>query len=496
MDFGESSDSEDGSVYQPVSSDSSSEDADLRDHEWRPRDDHETKRRAKRTSRGRKSSGVQRVYGAFASERKAPRIQQVNVTAGTVAADYFKPVYKKQKQDQPVNWCRMCQSLLDIVCEQLESRWFMKPVSTKKYPDYLQIVRNPITLTVIKRKLSKGEYKDILHFKSDVDLMFNNAKLYTPEPKSVIHRETVELQNLFCINFSIITRDMFMEEPQEELQPPSTGIGRKRAAGDTLETNINEDSDAGSEYLLLKRMKQMDLTQDEVSDVVEAAGLKRNPRVAKRRFEATAADDSGVPHDMPDYLRDGVIEVRRSRDPDLVNDLKTHFIKKDEALIDSCGWKEFTGECIWCRETFSSEAIFRYHNPCLEAKAEFYGIFDPKTVYTCSCSKGHPDIESLQIHAAADHYPQSYHCNFDGCFFITENLDQMKNHSADHRNGIEMLYKCCWPDCERHFKIRNNGYMHVLRQHIQAKCYPCLKSGCLRDFYDKYNLSYHMRDSH
>jgi len=60
-------------------------------------------------------------------------------------------------------------------------------------PEYFNEIRNPVAYDGLKRKLKRKKYQSLEQFMRDVDLMFENAKLYN-EDESQIHKDAVHLQ--------------------------------------------------------------------------------------------------------------------------------------------------------------------------------------------------------------------------------------------------------------------------------------------------------------
>ncbi|TNN87336.1 Bromodomain adjacent to zinc finger domain protein 1A [Liparis tanakae] len=77
-------------------------------------------------------------------------------------------------------------------CEQLtvelvrhEDSWpFKKLVSRTQVPDYYDIIKKPIALSIIREKVNNCEYQTADGFVSDVDLMFSNCLQYNPRHTS------------------------------------------------------------------------------------------------------------------------------------------------------------------------------------------------------------------------------------------------------------------------------------------------------------------------
>ena len=68
-----------------------------------------------------------------------------------------------------------------------ESIPFRQPVDPSHLgiPDYFDIVRKPMDLSTIKRKLDTGQYQDPWEYVDDVLLMFDNAWLYNRKSSHV-----------------------------------------------------------------------------------------------------------------------------------------------------------------------------------------------------------------------------------------------------------------------------------------------------------------------
>ena len=74
-----------------------------------------------------------------------------------------------------------------------QSSWpFREPVSLEDVPDYLSVVREPIDLKTIEKKLSNNEYKVREQFCEDILKIFKNCKLYN-QPETVYFKCSNEL---------------------------------------------------------------------------------------------------------------------------------------------------------------------------------------------------------------------------------------------------------------------------------------------------------------
>ncbi|KAH9373302.1 hypothetical protein HPB48_005047 [Haemaphysalis longicornis] len=87
---------------------------------------------------------------------------------------------------------------------------FRQPVDPQllQIPDYFDIVKNPMDLSTIKRKLDTGQYQDPWQYVDDVWLMFDNAWLYNRKTSRVYR---------YCTKLS--------EEFEQEIDPVMQSLG-------------------------------------------------------------------------------------------------------------------------------------------------------------------------------------------------------------------------------------------------------------------------------
>lgn len=68
-----------------------------------------------------------------------------------------------------------------------ESNPFRQPVDPQNLgiPDYFDIIKKPMDLSTVKRKLDTGQYQDPWEYVDDVWLMFDNAWVYNRKTSKV-----------------------------------------------------------------------------------------------------------------------------------------------------------------------------------------------------------------------------------------------------------------------------------------------------------------------
>lgn len=71
-------------------------------------------------------------------------------------------------------------NLLDTICADSNASPFLEPVDWHELDllDYPKIVKSPMDLSTVKSKLLKGDYLSLEEFISQIQLIWDNCKLY------------------------------------------------------------------------------------------------------------------------------------------------------------------------------------------------------------------------------------------------------------------------------------------------------------------------------
>jgi ATP-dependent helicase STH1/SNF2 len=87
-----------------------------------------------------------------------------------------------------------------LACEAEEGRkrceLFREVPDKRDYPDYYQLIRQPIALSQIRKRSQSNYYKDVNQYKADWKLMFNNARTYNQEG-SWVYNDAEEMEKVF-----------------------------------------------------------------------------------------------------------------------------------------------------------------------------------------------------------------------------------------------------------------------------------------------------------
>lgn len=89
-------------------------------------------------------------------------------------------------------------TILDNLIASKVAEIFLEPVPWESLglTDYLEVVKTPMDLGTIKKRLEAHQYASFEGFKNDVTLVINNCKIYNPR-NSDVHKMGIKLEREF-----------------------------------------------------------------------------------------------------------------------------------------------------------------------------------------------------------------------------------------------------------------------------------------------------------
>ncbi|XP_058028621.1 protein polybromo-1 isoform X4 [Ahaetulla prasina] len=230
--------------------------------------------RNKRAVQGDRLSAITMTlqYGSESDEdavlAAAARYEEGESEAESIASfmDTASPLY--QLYDTVRN-CRNNQG-------QLISEPFFHLPSKKKYPDYYQQIKMPISLQQIRTKLKNHEYETLDHLECDLNLMFENAKRYNV-PNSAIYKRVLKMQQVMQAKKKELAR-------RDEIED-----------GDSMISSAT--SDAGSS----KRKSKKNIKKQRMKILYNVVLEAREPGTGRRLCELFMVKPSKK--DYPDYYK-------------------------------------------------------------------------------------------------------------------------------------------------------------------------------------------------
>ena|SRR3990167_164580 len=144
--------------------------------------------------------------------KRPPRIHSNRFRPAEIS--YGPPKYSKNVSDL----VKKCFKVLSQLQKHQYSRPFLKPVDpdAEGIPDYFDIVKEPMDLSKVDKRLRSGSYVNPMQFAADVRKIWSNAILYNPR-KSAIYRMTVQISDFFEQIYKPVEENPFAEPPNEYL---------------------------------------------------------------------------------------------------------------------------------------------------------------------------------------------------------------------------------------------------------------------------------------
>ncbi|XP_057464865.1 LOW QUALITY PROTEIN: transcription factor GTE8 [Actinidia eriantha] len=130
-----------------------------------------------------------------------------------------------------VNLMKQCEALLKKLMQHQYGWVFNTPVDVVKLniPDYFSVIKHPMDLGTIKKKIASGEYATPLDFLADVRLTFSNAMTYNPRGNDV-HFMADTVSKFFEVRWKVIEKKL----PKDSHLYPSPEISGLHEEKETL----------------------------------------------------------------------------------------------------------------------------------------------------------------------------------------------------------------------------------------------------------------------
>ncbi|KAM3623347.1 uncharacterized protein V6R79_009993 [Siganus canaliculatus] len=192
----------------------------------------------------------------------------------------------QKRQDQLRSCARLVREMLSK--KHVSYAWpFYKPVDVKALGlhDYQDIIKHPMDLGTIKKKLDNRQYRDAQEFAADVRLMFSNCYKYNPPDHDVVAMAR-KLQDVFEMRFAKMP-----DEPEEPVPVPTpssvlhpTPSSRQAlppsaiSEDDSSTSSESESSGGDSEQERQQRLAEL---QEQLKAVHEQLAALSQPQASK-----------------------------------------------------------------------------------------------------------------------------------------------------------------------------------------------------------------------
>ncbi|XP_058158628.1 bromodomain-containing protein 3 [Dasypus novemcinctus] len=172
---------------------------------------------------------------------------------------------------------RHCDSILKEMLSKKHAAYawpFYKPVDAEalELHDYHDIIKHPMDLSTVRKKMDGREYPDAQGFAADVRLMFSNCYKYNPPDHEVVAMAR-KLQDVFEMRFAKMP-----DEPVEAPAPPAPAAPAVSKGAESSRSSEESSSDSGSSDSEEERATRLAELQEQLKAVHEQlAALSQAP---------------------------------------------------------------------------------------------------------------------------------------------------------------------------------------------------------------------------
>ncbi|XP_036901425.1 bromodomain testis-specific protein [Sturnira hondurensis] len=208
------------------------------------------------------SSPVLTEKNPVLTEKRPSKMPPIKETGGKNVLPDSRQQYKVVKNVKVTEQLRHCSEILKemLAKKHYSYAWpFYHPVDVNGLGlhNYYDVVKNPMDLGTIKRKMDNQEYKDAYEFAADVRLMFMNCYRYNPPDHEVVTMART-LQDVFEMHFAKIPDEPIESMPVCNSQTDTTKTHERESSSEaSSEDSSSNDSEDEQVQRLAKLQEQL-----------------------------------------------------------------------------------------------------------------------------------------------------------------------------------------------------------------------------------------------
>uniref|UniRef100_A0A8B9QXY5 Bromodomain containing 3 n=1 Tax=Anas platyrhynchos TaxID=8839 RepID=A0A8B9QXY5_ANAPL len=191
---------------------------------------------------------------------------------------------------------KYCDSILKEMLSKKHAAYawpFYKPVDAEalELHDYHDIIKHPMDLSTVKKKMDSREYQDAQGFAADIRLMFSNCYKYNPPDHEVVAMAR-KLQDVFEMRFAKMP-----DEPAETPPPPpptapvvSKSTESSHSSEESSSDSDSSDSEEERATRLAELQEQLKAVHEQLAALSQAPVNKPKKKKEKKEKEKKKKD--------------------------------------------------------------------------------------------------------------------------------------------------------------------------------------------------------------
>ncbi|KAK9039598.1 hypothetical protein V6N11_014794 [Hibiscus sabdariffa] len=212
---------------------------------------------------------------------------------------------------------KQCDGLLKRLMSHQYGWVFNQPVDIVKLniPDYFNVIKHPMDLGTVKKKIASGAYASPLEFHDDVRLTFSNAMTYNP-PGNDVHIMADTLNKFFEVRWKNI---------EKKLPVIGTQLVQSKAP--------SEDKETSKPMPPAKKRKTTSVTQEIINEPIKRMTDEEKHNLG-RQLESLLSE---MPTHIIDFLRENSSNGSESGEEEIeidIDDLSDDTLFKLKRLLD------------------------------------------------------------------------------------------------------------------------------------------------------------------
>lgn len=189
------------------------------------------------------------------------------------------PQLVQKNKEKLTESLKSCNEILKELFSKKHSGYawpFYKPVDAKMLGlhDYHEIIKKPMDLGTVKRKMDDREYKTAAEFEADVRLIFTNCYKYNPPDHDVVKMGR-KLQDVFEMRFANIPDEPVTTYPQP--QHNNNNQQNAESSGSDSESDSNAESEDSDDSMdeesirdkIMKHQEQLTKLQERLDRMIK-----------------------------------------------------------------------------------------------------------------------------------------------------------------------------------------------------------------------------------
>ncbi|OCT67056.1 hypothetical protein XELAEV_18038338mg [Xenopus laevis] len=211
---------------------------------------------------------------------------------------------------------KYCDSILKEMLSKKHAAYawpFYKPVDAAalELHDYHDIIKHPMDLSSVKRKMDAREYADAQAFAADIRLMFSNCYKYNPPDHEVVAMAR-KLQDVFEMRFA--------KMPDEPVEPPAPPTAAAPVVSKSTESNrTSEESSSDS-----------DSSDSEEERATRLAELQEQLKAVHEQLAALSQAPVNKPKKKKEKKEKEKEKKKKEKDKDKEKEKEKHKVKMEE----------------------------------------------------------------------------------------------------------------------------------------------------------------------